>query len=147
MSLVAEILGDGECRQPRPPARTRRLVHLAKDQRGAREHTGLTEFEKQLVPLARALANTGEHRNAGMPLDRGADQLDDQHGLADPGSAEHRGFAASDQWRQQVNDFDAGMEDLASAALTFERRRRTVDRSMSYVRRERWTVVHRLAGG
>jgi len=99
MSLVAEILGDGECRQPRPPARTRRLVHLAKDQRGAREHTGLAEFEQQLVPLARALADTGKHRNAGVALDRGADQFHDQHGLADPGAAEHCCLPAGDQRR------------------------------------------------
>ena len=52
----------------------------------------------------------------GMALDRGADQLHDQHGLADPGAAEHRGLAALDQRRQQVDDLDAGVKHLARAA-------------------------------
>ena len=106
------MLGDGERRQPGAPARAGRLVHLPEDQRGALQHAGLPEFEQQLVPFARALADAGEDRDAGMPLDRGADQLHDQHGLADAGAAEHGRLAALDQRRQQIDDLDAGVEDL-----------------------------------
>jgi hypothetical protein len=56
-STIAEMLGDGERRQPRPPTRARRLIHLAEDQRGTREHAGLAKFEQQLVPLARTLSD------------------------------------------------------------------------------------------
>ena len=61
---VAEILGDGQRRQARAPARAGRLVHLAEDQRGALQHARLPELEQQLVALARALADAGEDRDA-----------------------------------------------------------------------------------
>ena len=142
---VAEMLGDGERRQAGPPARAGRLVHLAEDERGAFEHAGLPEFEQQLVPLARALADAGEHRDAGMALDRGADQLHDEHGLADPGAAEHRGLAAGDERREQIDHLDPGMENLARAALAIERRCRRMDRPAFDVRRQRRTTIHGLA--
>jgi hypothetical protein len=71
-----------------------------------------------------------------MTLDRGADQLHDQHSLADPGAAEHRGLAAGDQRCEQIDHLDAGVEDLASTALTFERRRWPVDGPMLDLGRE-----------
>src|ERR1700757_4075446 len=122
------MLGDGERRKSGSPARARRLVHLAEDQRGAREDTGLAEFEQQLVPLTRALAYPGEHGDAGGSLDGGPNQLHDQYGLAAPGAAEHRGLPAGDQRRQQVYNLDPGVKDLARAALAVERRRWRVDR-------------------
>ena len=63
MCFVAKILRDRKRRQPGPPAGAGRLVHLPEYERGAREHAGLPEFEQQLVPLARALANPSENRN------------------------------------------------------------------------------------
>ncbi len=117
---VAEVLGDRERRQAGPPARSGRLVHLPEYQCGALQHAGLPELQQQLMPLARAFADPGEDRNAGVALDRRADQLHDQHGLADPGAAEHRRLAAGDQRREQVDDLDAGMENLAYAALAVQ---------------------------
>jgi hypothetical protein len=105
----------------------------------------LPEFEQQLVAFPRALADAGKDRDAGVALDGSADQLHDKHGLADPGPAEHCGLAASDQRRQQIDDFDAGVEDLASAALTIERWRRRVNGPVLDVARKRWTPVCRLA--
>src|SRR6516225_8897111 len=60
-------------------------------------------------------------------------------------ATEHRRLPASDQRCQQVDDFDAGKKDLASAALTFERRRGAVDGPMLDPPRERWTPIARLA--
>ena len=121
------MLGDRERRQASPPTRPGRLVHLPEYQCGTLQHTGLPELEQQLMPFARAFADPGKDRNTGVTLDRRADQLHDQHGLTDPGAAEHCGLAAGDQRRQQIDDLDAGMEDLARAALTSQRRRGSVN--------------------
>jgi len=141
---VAEMLGDGERRQPCSPARARRLVHLAEDKRGAPEHAGLSQLEQQFVTLTRALANAGEHRDAGVAFDRGADQLHDQHRLADPGAAEHRGLPACDKRRQQVDNLDSGVKNLARAALAVERRRLRVDRCALDMGRQIRAMVDRL---
>ena len=110
--FVAKILRDCQSCQAGPPARSRRFVHLSEDERGARKHAGLLEFEQQFVPLARALADPGENRNAGMPFDSGADQLHDQHGLADARAAEHGRLAAFYERCQQIDDLDAGVKYL-----------------------------------
>jgi hypothetical protein len=128
MPRVAEMLGDRQCREPRAPARARRLVHLPEDESGAVEDARSPEFEQQLVPFARALADAGEDRNPRVALDGGADQLHDQHGLADPGAAEHRRLAALDERRQQIDDLDAGVKDFAAPGEAVERGRRRVDR-------------------
>src|SRR3546814_16875865 len=91
------MLGDGERRQTRPPTRARRLIHLPEDERGAFEHTRLPELKQQLMALTRALTDAGEDRDAGVPLDRRADQLHDQDGLADTGPAEHGGLRSEER--------------------------------------------------
>src|SRR5215471_7805939 len=135
------MFGDRKRREPNPPARTGRLVHLAEDQRGAFEHAGLPELEQQLVPLARTLANTGEHRDTRVTLDCCADQLHDQHRLADPGAAEHRGLAARDQRRQKINNLDTGVKYLARTALAVEGWCRCVDWPTLDIGRKGWTSI------
>ena len=98
--LVAEIFGDGERGQADAPARAGRLVHLAVDQHAAVEHAGAAHLDQQLVALARALADAGEHRDALIALDHRVDQLHHQDGLADAGAAEHRRLAALRQRRR-----------------------------------------------
>jgi hypothetical protein len=142
---VAEMLGDGERREPRPPARAGRLVHLSEDQRGPLHHAGALQLEQQLVTFARALADAGEDRDPGMALDRGADQLHDQHGLADAGAAEHRRFAAFDERRQQVDDLDAGAEHLDRAGLARDPGRGRVDRPALDVGGQVGAAIGRLA--
>jgi hypothetical protein len=46
VSRVAEVLGDGERREPGTPTRAGRFIHLAKDERSALEHARLAEFEQ-----------------------------------------------------------------------------------------------------
>src|SRR6516164_1162631 len=144
MGCVAEMFGDGQRGEPGAPARPGRLVHLAEYQCRALEHTGPSELEQQLVPLARTLAYTGKDRDPGVALDGCSDQLHNQHGLADPGAAEHRRLAAGDQRREQIDDLDAGVEDLARAALTLKRRRRGVYGPALYLGGERRTAIGRL---
>ena len=55
------------------------------------------------------------------------DQLLHQDGLADTGTAEQTDLAALDVRTQEVDDFDAGLEDLDFGLLLLERRRRFMD--------------------
>ena len=128
MLLVAEIFGDGHRRQRRAPARAGRLVHLAIDQNRALQHAGFAHFGPEFVAFARAFADAGENGNAAIFLDHGVDQLHHQHGLADAGAAKHRRLAALRERRQQVDHFDAGLENLRRGRLVLQARRRIVDR-------------------
>jgi hypothetical protein len=68
----------------------------------------------EVVAFAGALADAGEHRVAAVRLGDVVDQFHDQHGLADAGAAEQADLAALGVGREQVDDLDAGDEDLAS---------------------------------
>ena len=134
-SDVAEVLGDGEAGQADAQARSRRLGHLAVDQRGLRlrriarrDDAGLLELEIEVVAFARALADAGEHREAAVLLGDVVDQLEDENGLADAGAAEEAGLAALGVRLEQVDDLDAGLEHLDAGGLLVERRRLAVDR-------------------
>ena len=78
----------------------------------------------EVVALARALADAGEHRVAAVRLGDVVDQLHDQHGLADAGAAEQADLAALGVGREQVDDLDAGDEDLRFRRLLGEGRAR-----------------------
>ena len=82
----------------------------------------------EVVALARALADAGEHRHAAMRLGDVVDQLHDDDGLADAGAAEQADLAALGVGREQVDDLDAGDEDLGFRRLVDELGRLAVDR-------------------
>ena len=132
---VAEVLGDGQAAERDAQARAWRLRHLAVDQRGAGllevlhvDDAALLELQPEVVPLARALADAGEHRHAAVLHGDVVDQLLDDDGLADAGAAEQPDLAAAQVRLEQVDDLDPGLEHLQLGRLIFERRRRAVDR-------------------
>ena len=115
--------------------RARRFRHLAVDQRGARllqvlhvDDAALLELEPEVVAFARALADTGEHRDAAVLHRDVVDQLLDDDGLADAGAAEQPDLAAAQVRLEQVDDLDAGLEHLQLGRLILERRRGAVNR-------------------
>ena len=91
---VAEVLGDRERGEADEEARTGRLLHLAEDQHGAIHDAAPSQLLPELEPLARALADSGEDRDARERLDGVVDELREHHGLADARAAEHRGAPA-----------------------------------------------------
>ena len=93
------------------------------------------------MPLARPLADAGEHGDALVALDHGVDQLHHQHGLADARAAEHRGLAALRERREQVDHLDAGGEQFGRPGLGRERRRLAVDRPARRIGRQRRPAV------
>ena len=66
----------------------------------------------EIVAFAGALADAGEHRDAAVQLGDVVDQLHDDDGLADAGAAERADLAALQERADQVNDLDAGGQDL-----------------------------------
>jgi hypothetical protein len=66
----------------------------------------------EVVALAGALADAGEHRETAVLLGDVVDELHDEHGLADAGAAEQADLAAAGVRGEQVDDLDAGLEHL-----------------------------------
>ena len=117
LALVAEVLRHGQARQCHAHAGSRRLVHLAVDQRGLGEHAALLHFIVEVVSLAGSLANAGEHGKSAVLLGDVVDQLHDQYSLANARTAEQADLAALGVGRDQVDDLDARLQDLRGALL------------------------------
>mmetsp|Transcript_8741 Transcript_8741/g.32960 ORF Transcript_8741/g.32960 Transcript_8741/m.32960 type:complete len:514 (-) Transcript_8741:27-1568(-) len=137
--LVAEVLRDGKAGQGHAGARTRRLVHLSVHERGLGALGGVVRVVDlddaafhhlvvQVVALAGALSDAGEHGVATVVHGDVVDELHDDHGLADSGSSEEADLASLGVGREQVDDLDAGHENLGGLALLREGGRRRVDR-------------------
>ena len=134
LALVAEVLGDGEARERDAGTGARRLVHLAEHQGALRTggravvlvrvlvHARLDHLVIEVVALAGALADAGEHRITAVGLGDVVDQFLDQHGLAHAGAAEQADLAAACVGGDQVHDLDAGDEDLRFRGLLGEAR-------------------------
>ncbi|CDZ92688.1 Cellobiose phosphorylase (modular protein) [Rhodococcus ruber] len=124
---IAEVLRHGQRGQGDAHTRSRRLVHLAEDEGGVLEDAHLLHLEVEVGALTGALADAGEHRRAGELTRDTGDHLLDQNGLADAGTTEQTDLAALDVRGQQVDDLDAGLEDLGLALELVEGRRLAVD--------------------
>ena len=92
---------------------------------------GLDHLVIEVVALAGALADAGEHRIAAVRLGDVVDQLHDDHGLADAGAAEQADLAALGIGREQVDDLDAGDEDRGLGRLVGIGRRLLMDGARS----------------
>ena len=66
----------------------------------------------EVVAFAGTLADAGEHRQARVLLGDVVDQLEHVDGLADAGAAEQADLAALGERADQVDDLDAGFEQL-----------------------------------
>ena len=134
-------------RPDRPTRRrgARRLVHLAEHERGLVDDARLFHLEPEVVALARALADAGEHREAAVLGGDVADELLNDDGLAHAGAAEQADLAALDVGREQVDDLDAGLEELVGGVERLEVGGRPVDRPALGAARGRLEVVDGLA--
>ena len=128
LALLAEVLRHGQAREADAKAGSRRLVHLPEDERGLLDHARLLHLEPEVVALARAFAHPGEDREALVLLGDVADELLDEDGLADAGTAEEADLAALHVRSKQVDDLDPGLEDLRRGLQLFEAGRIAVNR-------------------
>ena len=83
---------------------------------------------KQVVAFAGALADAGEHGIATVLLGDVADELLDDDRLAHAGAAEDADLAALGKRSDQVDDLEAGLEDLCRSRQLFELGSLAVDR-------------------
>src|SRR5690606_22283663 len=122
--LVAEVLRHGQAGERHTQTVARRLVHLAVHH----GHLGLLEVVElndarlghlvvEVVAFAGALAHAGEYRQAGVRLGDVVDELEHVDGLAHAGAAEQADLAALGERHQQVDDLDAGLEQVLPAGL------------------------------
>ena len=117
MGLLAEVLGHGQAGLRDAHTGSGGLVHLAKDQRSLVQNTGSVHLTPKVAALAGALAHAGEDGVAAVLGGDVVDQLLDQDGLADTGTAEQADLAALGVGSQQVDDLDAGLQDLGCRFL------------------------------
>ena len=124
LALIAEVFGDREARKSDAGAGARRFVHLAVDQ-GAFGFAAaaflvdarFNHLPIEIVALAGPLADARKHRIAAVRLGDVVDQLHDQHCLADAGAAKEADLAALGVGRQQIDNLDAGDQDLGLGRL------------------------------
>src|SRR2546422_6605440 len=122
------MLGQRDAGQHDLEPRAGWLVHLAEDQAHLVQKPGLLQFVVQLVPFTNPLADAGEDARSLMSLDDIVDELQGQEALAQCGAAENARLAAFDHRIQEVDDLDAGLQNLVAASVHFvgvqvERRR------------------------
>jgi peptide chain release factor 1 len=98
----------------------------------------------EVVALAGALADAGEHRVAAVRLGDVVDQLHDDYGLADAGAAEQADLAALRIGREQIDDLDAGDQDRRFGGLVGVGRRILMDGPLGF-RLDRTSLVDRIA--
>src|SRR5208337_5614844 len=134
-----------------PQTRSRRLSHLAIDQRGLGflglldvDHARLLHFEPEIVALTGALTYAGEHREAAVLQGHVVDEFHDDDGFADAGAAEQADLAALQERLDEVNDLHTGLEHFHGGGLLIESRRQTMD-GHALVARHGAKLVHGLA--
>ena len=130
---VTEVLGDGQRRQRNTRAGAGGLVHLAVHERGLGaalqlDDTRVHHLVVEIVALAGALADAGEHGEATVRLGNVVDQLHDDDGLADAGTTEEANLATLGIRLNEVNHLNAGGKNLLLSRLLGEDGRLLVDR-------------------
>ena len=124
---VAEVLRHRQAGERDAQSRARRLVHLAEHQCGLVEDPGLAHLLDEVVALAGALADAGEHGDAAVVLGDALDHLLDEHGLAHARAAEEADLPALHVGGEQVDDLDARLEHLRAGFELVEGRGLAVD--------------------
>ena len=139
--LVTEVLGNGQTGQGHTGTGSGGLVHLTVHQGslGAGDglagglvhldHTTLNHLVVQIVTLTGALTDTGEHGVTTVVHGDVVNQLHDHDSLADSGTTEKSNLTSLGIRSQQVDDLDAGHQNLLGLALLGEERGRAMDRS------------------
>ena len=109
---VAEVLGHREAGEGDAGADAGGLVHLAEDEGGLVDDARLLHLVPHVVAFAGALADAGEDGEAAVLGGDVADQLLDDDGLAGAGAAVGADLATLGEGGDEVDDLDAGLEDL-----------------------------------
>mmetsp|Transcript_20599 Transcript_20599/g.62033 ORF Transcript_20599/g.62033 Transcript_20599/m.62033 type:complete len:405 (+) Transcript_20599:112-1326(+) len=118
--LITEVLCHSKPCEGHAGAGTRGLIHLPVHQSALRLHGLVTSFDDtrldhlpvQVIALTGALADTGEYRETTVALSDVVNQLHNQHGLADTGTAKQTNLTTPLVGGQQVHHLDTCHQDL-----------------------------------
>merc|ERR1719167_419009 len=116
--VITEIFGYGQSGQADTGTGAWGLVHLSVHERdlggllGQGNDTTLNHLVVQIVSFAGSLSDSGEHRVTTVSFGHVVDQLHDQDGFADAGAAEEADLTTLGVGGQQVDDFNARLQDL-----------------------------------
>ena len=150
--LVAELFGQCQTRQRHTHTRTRRLVHLAVNQRhlGLRQIVGndnarVNHLMVKVVTFTGPFTDTGKNREARVHFCDIVDQFHNQNRLTHTGTTEQTDFTAFGIGGQQVDHLDTGHQHHGFGRLFREFGRRRVDRAVLF-RRDGAFLVDRIAG-
>ena len=134
VDVVTEVLGHGQAGQRDAQTVARWLVHLAVDHRHLRlrevvraHDLGFDHLVVEVVALTGTLTHASEHRQTAVLGRDVVDQLEHVDGLADAGTAEQANLAALGERAHQVDDLDAGFQQLVGGRLVLVARCRAVD--------------------
>ncbi len=141
---LTEVLRHRQTGQGDAKTRPGGLVHLAEHHHRLVDDAGLGHLDVEVVALAGPLADAAEGREAAVLGRDVVDQLLDQNGLADAGAAEQADLAALGVRGEEVDDLDAGLEDLLGRGQVLGARGGTVDRP-AILALDRRALVDRLA--
>ena len=118
MFIIAKIFRHRQRGVPDQKAAAGRLIHLTENHHHVIEHAGFLDLPIKLLAFSTALANAAENTDALLMPDHVVNHFSKQHGLADAGTAEQSGLAASLERRKHIDHFDSSLKNL--------RRRRTL---------------------
>src|SRR5690606_13094616 len=144
LAFFAELLSHGQAGQCHTQTVAWRLVHLAVNHRDLVQNVGVLHLVVEVVPFTGTLTHTGEHGQTAVRLGDVVDQLHHVYGLADTGATEQTNLAALGKRANQVDNLDAGFQQVVAASLFGIARRRAVDAPL-LVTGNRTGFVDRLA--
>src|SRR5437867_2372704 len=131
---VTEVLGDSEAGEADAQSGTGRFSHLTIDERrfglgwiAGNNHAAFGELQPEVIPLACSLPDAGENGEAAVLFGHVVDELLNQNGLADSGTPEETRLTSLGVRFQEIDDFDAGLENLDFRRLLFKWRRLAMD--------------------
>jgi len=96
------------------------LVHLTEDKGDLGvtlevDDRGLLHLVVQIVALTGTLADAGENGVTTVGLGDVVDELLDEHGLADTGTAEETNLSTTSVGGEEIDDLDTSLENLGSS--------------------------------
>src|SRR5206468_6585496 len=144
------MLGQRDAGQHDLEPRAGWLVHLAEDQAHLVQEPGLLQFVVQLVPFTNPLADAGEDARSLMSLDDIVDELQGQEALAQCGAAENARLAAFDHRIQEVDDLDAGLQNLVCRLLLEKKKKKDQEKQKinNYIKNTsidfRYCIMHHI---
>ncbi len=112
MFIVAKIFGHRQRRVSHAESRARRLVHLPENHHHVRQHAGFLHGVIEFLAFAASFADAAEDADPLLLADHVVNHLGQQDCLADARPAEQSRFAAAFERHENVDEFDARLEDV-----------------------------------